>query len=849
MAESKFIDRYDELAVATALLEQLANKLPVQFPLREFTGIGGIGKSSLLRKICAEATNKGIPNLLIDFQEYKGIDSRSTLRSVLEKICNEILLPHLPEETPKILLLKQDLSKDGADNELASVINEIILLTKKTHCVVALDALHLVDKNSLNVLGSDFLFPCSETGNILILVGARSRIDWGDSKYKIWRRTKSTALLTFSIEDTSEQVSTYSDLFEGVEKQKIYQITCGHPEANDVVAQVLQQVEQRSLGNEKISDYESRLINAIVDDVIRERAIIPPEYFELICNLSVFRFVNLDFPPEILHKYNPDKSWNNPVDLISLIQDVQQKTDNVLLPSSNKWGYEINNFVRRCLALYLRLSRPSRYLEISIHALNYYQGKYYNDPTNVAFLVEKIYHLIDVMRLQNPQSSDLDIARRVEKEFKEDLEIILASSYYLATISSQKINPTAVLEPAKRQFLYNQIKDMLSSDYELSDRIGDALVNAENFDGFLLHVLDATWQEYQNTSNVGVFEILKHYKPAGRENEPDYYELSFRSNVNDVVSITKQITISPQTRMGILRDLQGSRTKKDFIRLGSGLYSLLPLQMQEMIKENSGSLILDVNETSTPWELLFDGKDFISLKSALGKKLRSSEVPRINKVPLKDKIRALLIGVPSPSDTSYLPLKHVEEEIDELQKAFRKVAKIDFDPAVDVLFGEEAYLWEVQKRLSSDNYDIIHFAGHAIFTPDTREEGIVLHDGPLYAENIKTTIGSSPLVFLNACHTGRSNDNYVDAGYKGVFLSGTASSFVIGGATACIASLWEVGDAKAWRFGLDYYSELMSGVSVGEALRRSRLKEFQKENDDRLWASYVLFGDPTKRIL
>ena len=306
--------------------------------------------------------------------------------------------------------------------------------------------------------------------------------------------------------------------------------------------------------------------------------------------------------------------------------------------------------------------------------------------------------------------------------------------------------------------------------------------------------------------------------------------------------------ISPQAREGISKDVQAAQTKEELIQLGAGLLGQLPTDLQKMLREHTDPLIIDVNDISIPWELLHDGKDFLSLRVPLGKQIRTAEIPRLAREK-SDEIRILLIGVPVVPNSDLQPLQFVEEEISHLQEAFKTLSGITFDPANDILFDKEAHVWEVQKRLKAGRYKIIHFAGHATYDSKSEQGGILLHDGILETETIKNSVGGNPLIFLNACESAQGRGKFIHTGYLGVYLSGIASAFIIGGAMACVASIWGVLDHKGFQFSIDFYKEITKGAMVGEALRRTKFKEFKKDTvDSRAWVNYVLFGDPTQRI-
>ncbi|MEE8389849.1 MAG: CHAT domain-containing protein, partial [Anaerolineae bacterium] len=159
--------------------------------------------------------------------------------------------------------------------------------------------------------------------------------------------------------------------------------------------------------------------------------------------------------------------------------------------------------------------------------------------------------------------------------------------------------------------------------------------------------------------------------------------------------------------------------------------------------------------------------------------------------------------------------------------------------------------------LSSGEYDLIHYTGHAFF--DQRNPGasglILAENKVLTAREIQDTLNGQPVVFLNACESARSktiseNDKAVAAlAYAGLTAYGLASAFILGGARAFVGTLWGVYDEGSHKFARRFYQRTLQGETIGEALRWAREKARQDAPDDPIWASFALYGDPRQHLL
>ena len=141
---------------------------------------------------------------------------------------------------------------------------------------------------------------------------------------------------------------------------------------------------------------------------------------------------------------------------------------------------------------------------------------------------------------------------------------------------------------------------------------------------------------------------------------------------------------------------------------------------------------------------------------------------------------------------------------------------------MDTIFleGEHAHARRVA-NLFGQEFDIIHFAGHM-------ENGLVLSDGVMTPEEVREYIVGTPVVFVNGC---KSED--------------LARAFLLGGAMAYVGTIYPVHDKSAAAIAADFY-DLCLRYQIGEALRRARVLHVGK---DLVWASLVMYGDPTLKLL
>jgi len=274
-------------------------------------------------------------------------------------------------------------------------------------------------------------------------------------------------------------------------------------------------------------------------------------------------------------------------------------------------------------------------------------------------------------------------------------------------------------------------------------------------------------------------------------------------------------------------------------RLGRVLYNtLLPPTIQDLLTGLPPGLplLLHADDSDLPWELLHDGRQYLALRHPVGRQLRTSVPPRPSRPPFRLRRSFLFIANPKGD------LPEAEEEVEKLMAIF--------DAATDrvdtrFLCLQQASRFNVLQALSSGDYDVIHYSGHA------REGALNLADGELTAKEIQQALGGQPIVFLNACRSVtevREDLESTPLPYAGLTARGLASASILGGAAAFIGTLWKVFDASSRRFAEWFYGLVLAGVPVGEALRQARSHIRQLNPQDPIWASYVLYGDPRLAI-
>jgi CHAT domain-containing protein len=161
------------------------------------------------------------------------------------------------------------------------------------------------------------------------------------------------------------------------------------------------------------------------------------------------------------------------------------------------------------------------------------------------------------------------------------------------------------------------------------------------------------------------------------------------------------------------------------------------------------------------------------------------------------------------------------------------------------------HLTELRRALTSEPFDILHFACHGEADLNVIQDSRMLLEGRVEDGNyipeylapnavehnarLEQKDGNRPLVFLNACQLGRT-------GYKLTGLGGFARAFLTARAGAFSGALWSVQDRPATIFAQRFYKELHAGANLSDATVRAR--EEARQQGDASWLSYAVYGHP-----
>ena len=268
---------------------------------------------------------------------------------------------------------------------------------------------------------------------------------------------------------------------------------------------------------------------------------------------------------------------------------------------------------------------------------------------------------------------------------------------------------------------------------------------------------------------------------------------------------------------------------------------MIPNDLKETLKKKGNvSWIVDAKAASYPWELLQDDIKIakpLCINAGMIRQLSISDYRR--NIKRASESRALVVADPE-LDGFIGQLPGAREEGSKVEAALKSARY-----PVHSLINRSTS--EIVSQLFSEEYSIIHLAGHGEFNPSSpKKSGMVIGNGQFLSvfEIQKMTVVPD-LVFVNCCHLGLSSPNdekYYRERFK--LAANFGIELIRIGVKAVIAAGWAVNDSDALDFATEFYNNMFNGDQFGDAVWKARQTVYRKQSGSNTWGAYQCYGDP-----
>lgn len=309
---------------------------------------------------------------------------------------------------------------------------------------------------------------------------------------------------------------------------------------------------------------------------------------------------------------------------------------------------------------------------------------------------------------------------------------------------------------------------------------------------------------------------------------------------------------------------------------------LLPADLKEHLSGDAPIVMtMDSATARIHWEMIVHGApsqgrhangskqmldEFLGTSRGFTRQLRSTFAPPPEPPPPPQRTLRVLIVADPAADA---PLPGAQQEAAALADLFRRfntvhAAHTESRVEVKTLLGptEATRLNVLEQLMSSEPYDVLHFAGHCVYEEaQPRRSGWIFTDNQRLTADELTRIDRVPgFVFSNACESGVTRGR---VSRSPGLAPGFAEAFFAKGVSNFVCTAWRIDDLAASDFALILYARLL-GLAIDlddldtvraadplylyEAMRDARREIAGRDYGVQTWGAYQHYGNPYFRF-
>ncbi len=278
-----------------------------------------------------------------------------------------------------------------------------------------------------------------------------------------------------------------------------------------------------------------------------------------------------------------------------------------------------------------------------------------------------------------------------------------------------------------------------------------------------------------------------------------------------------------------------TRTTYGYLAQAQQLYDWLIRPIRELLRTNRINTLVFVPDgalRTIPFASLHDGERFLIQDLAVAV---TPGLSLVEPQPIKRGKAHLLLNGLSKAVQDFPALNFVAGELRSIEPMYPS----------ETLLNEGFTLSKLNRKLTDEQFSIIHIASHGQFDRDVRKTFVLTFDSKLTLNELESLIRPSQyrgqpveLLVLSACQTAAGDDR------AALGLAGVA---VKAGARSALATLWFVNDQSTSALITEVYAQLRQTPSVSKA-RALQTAQIKLLSDRRYrhpcyWSPYLVIGN------
>ncbi|MCI0698971.1 CHAT domain-containing protein [candidate division KSB1 bacterium] len=787
----RFINRDSEIEKVKQALNRIIKVEPPFYEGYVYWGLPGIGKSRMLRRIETVCRDTALSPAWVDFETQNLGSCQNYLFHVADQLDRRRNGRGFRDSLRAVANDFSD-SEKGLAEVLKAFAHGAKQRLRRAPLILLMDNCESCSAEIFDWIGRQFLvqFRNFRLSPVALFLASRGpRVTESRWPPEIIGATHLHHLPPFEFKATKQHIVAIDDppRCKGGEKD-IHALSTGHPFSTEAVVYFLKTLDIKV---QDFPQHREKLARRLYDEVIQRCLCAGVKEWDM----AIFDVACMPrrFNPDLLEKIAPERlSQQYAVGL----RELQRADIHLVEVEHGMLGFRLESTLRRLLHTAVSILEPARALEWNeklktFHENELVAGTRIGRP-NATALLELLYHHAQIEILSNRPPQD-------------------AIKNLLVTKLGAHFHPHQHDDSVELE----HFRALLRDDTDLHEILGKPT----------LHQLDRAVKRFLESpkSPHAVTHLIIRHKP------PAAYQIGCYSGNPTLVDVQ---TIHTHAKFAI------QQWRDDSITIGGAAFrTYLTDQAQLFIKRRRQPAVLLTTDTmDIPFELLYDGKQFVCLSRPFSRRIELKATPKKFDTPPSKTPRALVVGNPTGD------LKHAEQEAgavaDLLETAeFQVDRRIGRDPD---------NLNHVVRLLANNSYHLIHFACHGFFNKREPSLSGLLFDRHnrmmISADELERILQGPAFIFFSACWAAAAHPKTTKVNFQGKFIQNLAVAALKGGACGCLGPMWEIGDHIGKDFALAFYQLLLQGSNCGEAVLKARQKVRRRQLD--CWASWVHFGDP-----
>jgi hypothetical protein len=369
-----FVDREEEMQLIEERCTALMQNKPVPQQIVEFHGVGGIGKTTILKRVKRHCNEQHLPSIWTDANQSIAFFSHEVIQQVQT---------YGVQFAPK----NNDLLSQSIDATKA--------LIDQKPAVFLIDSLDSADDEQLGWI-EQMLDQLTKGSRLLFVLASQRKVSF-EHTMSIARKLEPIQVKSLNRKHCIDYVNQWPQQIAPEIQEIVFEWTGGYPLAVNVMVKTIQDEKLDPRKDKDQKQLMQRITEQVIDRSVLARAVSTPadlEWYQTMLGLfSIPRRYNLDIMQKMTEKFAPHYKLSSNLAYMSLPKRLDQRTD-VLSWDRSRSGYSLEAPIRHIFLTKLKIEQPERYMAIHkfLAETNWRLAMESPGTDRVRYLQEYLYH-------------------------------------------------------------------------------------------------------------------------------------------------------------------------------------------------------------------------------------------------------------------------------------------------------------------------------------------------------------------------------------------------------------------------------------------------------------------------